>query len=378
VTPAESVLVLGVFWVVVLWALSHQRHQRRLSWTLAACAVAATLDGPMVVAAVDSATGVAAGDSLVKHLVLLYPIRSAVILAEGVAYGGPHARRSLADRITATAPVAAPALVALFAVMPRREAWLNGPRPGSASVPGIAYFAIYLVLFGTAMCSLLLTGRRARSESRNDPHLVATFRCLTVGAVCGVLYVVHKAVSLTCTSVPSLDADGLVRRLHPLGGVFLGGSLLCFAVGSVLPLVTLSSASRGLRRWWLGRRLRPLWALFVEASPHNRASLDVGIATRPERWAIELRDGISAVTPYVPVDAEQRVRTFVESQPAHRWASPLVATAACLELGRRRLIRNEAPTGRTVPVQFDDDTGSLTDLADAYEHGRRIAALLEG
>lgn len=377
-TRAESGLVLGVFWAVVLWALSHQRQRRRLSWTLAACAVAASLDGPMVVAAVDSATGVAAGASLVKHLVLLYPIRSAVVLAEGVAYGGTRAPRSLPDRITATAPLAAAALVALFMLMPRREAWLDGPRPGSASAPGLAYFAIYLFLFGTAMCSLLLAGRRARSEARTDPHLVAAFRCLTVGAWSGVLYVVHKAVTLTLISVPALDADALAARLHPLGGAFLGGSLLCFAIGSVLPLMTSSTSSRSLHRWWRGRRLRPLWALFVEASPHDRASLDVGISTRPERWAIELRDGISAVTRYVPVDAEQRVRTFIESQPAHRSPAPLVATAACLELGRRRLIRNEAPTGRTAPLQLADDTASLTDLADAYEHGRRIAALIEG
>lgn len=388
---------LGVLWVVVAWTVRHrQEESRRLGWTLVACAVAATLDVPSVGDALDRLTGVSALDSLVKHLTLLYPIRSAVILGDSVAYGEHRTRRSLGDRITAVTPVAAVALVVLFTRIPDRQAWLSGPQPGSVSLPGVAYFAVYLSLFATAMWSLLTAGRPARAATRPGNHrpvgaglrperdrdIEAALRCLAVGAGLGLGYVAYKAGLLVYVSLPGLTGSGpdrpLLPLLHSVESGLLAGSLLCFAVGSVLPVLTSSTTTRGVLRWWRGRRLRSLWLLFVEASPADAAALDVGLTARSQRWSIELRDGISAVTRYVPTDAEARVRSFVESRWTAGPVSPLLTTAACLELGRQRLLRGEPPLDRSGPLLVRDDTTTLLALADVYRDGQDLVNLMEG
>lgn len=372
---------LGVLWMVVAWKLRHRQQHSRLAWTLAACAVAATLDVPSIGGGLDRLTGVSALDSLAKHLILLYPIRSAVLLADRVAYGEGRPRRTLGDRITVISPAAAVVLVVLFTQMPDRERWLGGPEPGSVSPPGVAYFLVYLTLFATAMWSLLTAGRPARAGTRpgGDRHIEAGLRCLAVGAVFGLLYVTYKVALLVYVSVPGLAGDRPVPMLlHSVESGLLAGSLLCFAVGSVLPVVTSSTTSRGVLRWWRARRLRSLWALYVEASPEDGADLDVGLVTRSERWAIELRDGISAVTRYVPTDAETRVQSFLASRWAAATTPPLLTTAACLELGRQRLLRREPPFDRTTPVLLTEDTATLVALAGVYRDGQDLVSLMEG
>ncbi|ROO88120.1 hypothetical protein EDD29_5780 [Actinocorallia herbida] len=281
----------------------------------------------------------------------------------------------------------------LLAIATMAAAFLASPVPARVGdfgdlyrdKPGLVlYTDIFVVMLGRAMVALLLLSLR---YSRHAHRAALRFGLWSVasGAVIALVYLTEKFIFVQSTflgvDLPLSGHDGACPSVvWPVGCLF---SVTFPAVGALLIVVGMTVPTWGPMLtapldWWKDRRLHtrlePLWRLLYEEFPQivmpGTAHLDS--RWRLQRRVIEIRDGLTALTPYRNSAARTAAEAAADTAkiPAPERAAVIEATLITLALTERRknnpaAIRDEPAHSPTSPADLTSDARQLADIAAA-------------
>ncbi|WP_412078527.1 MAB_1171c family putative transporter [Streptomyces xanthophaeus] len=342
-------LTLGTVWMG-RGALAGGLRERSL-WGALSLVTAATVAGvPGVRRGIDGLLGVASGTNLIVHLLTL---AAAACLIEFV-------HQTTGDRRRLSSPVrwltvAGPALVLVFAMMPRPdgdEDLLTQATTGWS----LAYWGIVTLYLGwgltncASMC--LRYGGQAASGS-----LLTSLRLIGAGSVAGLLYVCHRVAYLAVQSVvPGWFRNSAVVATTQL---LLACALLLLILGVAWP----SLAERVRLRRVRGRlaRIRPLWSALREAAPEVMLSLPSELKKDPDvllyRYVIEIRDGALAVGSFDSGEVREAARAALAAEGLSGGTLDASVEAVSLRCALKRAAPGDGPKspGRPPGAEPADD-----------------------
>jgi hypothetical protein len=298
--------IVALLWLVVLWRLRSARAEpwRRALWlALAGLAAALTLDLPLVITAVDSATGVPDMSTLLKHLAGI--IASAAVLDWVIALTRPQprARRPLPRHVIAAAT--AIALTVLFFATRRTES-TDFASTMAGDPTATAYLMVFETYLGIAMATA--AGRFSTAGRAATGGLLLRYGLwtLTAGTALGAVYALLRLIVLAGAATGTGQMPS-TRHAIGLTDTVQAAAILLILVGCTLPAV--SVAWRNLCNYRDLRTLRPLWAGVTAAAPHvilgppprRRDDLRIGQDLRVAllRRTAEIRDAALLLRGYV-------------------------------------------------------------------------------
>jgi hypothetical protein len=369
-SAAIAIAMLG--WLVALLQVPAAvgcRWKRVPLLVFTGLAIAATMDLPAVMMAVDHGTRVADLATLIKHLcsaISCCALLDWVITLERPRPGRWHLRHwqaCLAVLIT---------MVVLFSLAPRAET-TSFTRTQTASMV-TAYLLVYQGFFGAASA---VAARQFWQGARNA--LPGTLRqgiwLLTAGATLGAVYGLAEVVILTTRATGSEFPGGTDRALT------VASRLVPLAAGLILASMLAPPAFHALRaarRLGTYRSLHPLWrSLTAEAPaivlrpPSHRLGMPAGLEIRMIRRVAEIRDGILLMRRRVGPATLAQAREMLSGYGLRGTTLDAAAEACAVELGLH-MPRNAAPAP-AVAVEATPAPGG-SDLADEITWLRTVAS----
>jgi uncharacterized protein DUF6545 len=379
-------LAVGIVVVLTLVAGRHPHSatQRVVRVGLLALGVSQALNSPAIYAETDRITGVANLARLLSHGAMLVVVWSGFAFMSYLNCPPAVAKRRSAHHACWIA--GAFALMGVFFALSSvdddevRFASRYGDAPWV-----LEYWVVYL--FCLAPVSLAIVGETWRyARVVTDAMLRAGLRLIGVGALCALVYHVHKALFF---------AANRFDVVYPAAGRLLDVWLP--PVATVLVLVGATSQWWGLRlrlpslaRWFRWYRayleLRPLWLALYRANPQIAlvppsprlfevlVPRDLGL--RLYRRVIEIRDGRLALQPYLdPGVAVQARRMAAESgitgQKLDAVVEAAVLDAALRAQARGRpLVHSAARISVPGGGDFESDVAFLTEVVRAFRRLR--------
>lgn len=361
--------------------LNQGHAQRALCVSLAACAVAATLEVSLVAAALHGLTGVANLGQLVKHLAALVAAGATREVVRGFALPPARAVKGAHRRVAAFGAGSA-AMVLLFALAPIHEEEVHDLTARSATEPAmLAYWAVFLIFLGSGLVSMGRLAHWYRRHAKPSP-LRSVLVLVELGSVAGLLYILHK---VTYFGARALGVGGgvFINSTSAVSSGLFAACVILIVAGVNWLTISEHRAVRGLAAYRAYRELQPLWRDVTAAAP------DVKLPPAPRQGEehlydriIEIRDGVLALRPYItaqmPAEA-RRVARELGVSPSKREAA---TEAAVLEMARRAKARGDRapspplsdPGGAT---DLDGEVRALVQIARARRLGTRIADRIE-
>lgn len=336
-----SAIILGALWLIVLWRIPGLRQDRwkRAPWlALAGLAVALTADLPASISAIDRATGIADLSTLVKHLAGI--AASAAVLDWVPALKDPS-RKPGFRRHHVAAMVAATAMTALFAVMPRPES--DNFTATVAGGTAAAYLLVFYVYLGTAMtAAATLFWQVSRAPPEHEAR--GAFRwglwLLASGTTTGACYSAYQVIylALRCTGI--IDSAGAGKALAA-GAVMENLAIVLILAGMSVPAFSVAwEGARDLASW---HALRDMRAMLISAVPEVSADpRDHGLAgpvsyprLRLTLRVTEIRDATLALRCRVAADVVTDARNRLAGRGLTGTALDAAAEACWLRLAIR-------------------------------------------
>ncbi|GIH26573.1 hypothetical protein Aph01nite_48830 [Acrocarpospora phusangensis] len=375
-------------WAFVVWrGLLARRHPkdpaRRDLWlVLVALALSLTLLTPAVYAFAGDVTGIPNLARLLGHISMLVVAWSAQEFLRRMSDAAARPRTWSARHAGILLAVIA-AMVALFALAATPVDDFSWASRYAAHPWILEYWLVYLGYLAPAFAHMALLGWRY-ARVTTDAVLSLGLRLVAVGALGGLAYHVHRALSIAGQRLGFgylPPGEFAVDALLPLAANTL------VLVGATMPAwgrwAGVADALDWLRRHRAYGRLRPLWlALYtavpqIALAPPAPALLDLlprrDLRLRLYRRVVEIRDGRLALQPYLDpaVTAAARDRALLEG--VREADVPAVAEAVTLATAVRASRDREpvAPTA-ALPVpggaDLDSDIDFLVRVARAYRH----------
>jgi hypothetical protein len=344
-----------------------------------------TLSTPNVSAGLDRVVGVPNLSAFLIHVSAVTASFTAQVLIDLWSGTGPSIRRRVLGRLL---------LLAVFLSWMSVAFWLiavgSGPRQPDFFLAeersgGGPYFRWYFVGYLLALSvgiflSARLCWRYARVCAR--PRLRRGLRTATLGFYLTFCYCLVRFVGLFAHD---LHTDP--SRWEVLVPIFSGAGVTLTLVGFLLPTLCASwqTARERHERRALYRRLDPLWRALHAAGATSTLDtprprwLDLNdprdLDHRMVRHVVEIWDGLLAITPFIPPDAEaiaQKVATLTsdarmredDAVQAIRVHAALVSFAAQVDHPAPDAGTHGSPSW--VGSDFHDEALRLATIADAY------------
>ncbi|MFC5382126.1 MAB_1171c family putative transporter [Aquipuribacter nitratireducens] len=374
-----SFLIVGP--TLVLWAAVIARarrladpSRRDLWWALLCCAVASTLNMPVVAAAVDVEAAPANVSQMLKHVFVVAAAWLSYEVVRGLTKDLPQARKGRAARRSLAALVVL-LLVALFVLSPADRQVANFTAAyGDEPVIG-AYWMVFLGALGVALASV---GRLAWwYRHKTAPGGLRTGMSLvTVGVAAGLIYVALKVlyVAARLSGTPEQALAGSERTVTP---VLLALSIVGIVTGVMWPALIERWPLRQVHAAYQYARLRRLWVEVTTAAPEvslERTLSDEATTGASRRFTrrheaelllfrrlVEILDGLLVLDQYVPPAQETAVRRQVARDVPARMRSS-VEERALLELAMDARATGAAPAS---PRQCRA-SGDLTPMQEVH------------
>ena len=353
-----------------------------------------TLSTPNVSAGLDRVAGVPNLSAFLIHVSAVTASFAAQVLIDLWSGTGASVRRRGVGRLM---------LLAVFLSWMTAAFWLiavgSGPRQTDFFLDeersgGGPYFRWYFVGYLLALSvgiflSARLCWRYARVCAR--PRLRRGLRMATLGFYLIFCYCLVRFVGLFAHE---LHTDP--SRWEVLVPVFSGTGVTLMLVGFLLPTLgaSLQTARERHERRALYRRLDPLWRALHAAGATSTLDtprprwLDLNdprdLDHRLVRHVVEIWDGLLAITPFIPPDAEAIARTVAEvaddaqmreddAVQAVRVHAALVSFAA--QVDHHSLAAEPHGGPSWVASDFHDEALRLATLADAYRRLPHVRGL---
>lgn len=388
----------GLAWLAVVYkSLAFRRPRETASaiflLTLIMAAAAVTILLPPIYVAVDRLMGI-------PNLARLLANGSILLASWGVQlfmWRLNYPDRPLMPRVLSSGLLALTILVAmsvLFTIAPTdgEEAIDFTSRYAHEPAIQLYRFAFLAYLALTAIQFIHLSWRYASVTS--SAILVPSLLLLTLGASCGLVYIVHEASRLLFPllglTYPIPDATHVTMRL-------LAVALVLMIVGSTLPTWGEYVGAARLGRWFVAyrtyRQLYPLWRAIYHAlptialhPPRRDYPLADAMATKfpflNYRRGIEIRDG------YVRLQGhrDRRVRGYATALcrrariPSGEAALILEAAEVAAALRAYRLDLDRFTTNEPLPIAdyetFEEDAAHLASVARHFARSPIVRATL--
>jgi hypothetical protein len=342
-----TTVVLILLWAVALWrapSAVRSSKQRTLWFAFAALTLAMTLRRPPIMHAIDDGTGIVNLSTLLKQYLGI--IAAAAVLEFVYVIARPQQRAGVRLRMAAAGATMA-LLTVLFAFIPRRAEAEDFFESSAGSVPATAYLLVWLAYLGTAMAmaTWLFWGS---SRHAGAGWLRTGLRLLGAGTAVGVGYSFARAVYLVLR-LTEVAGPGSDENASTVTDVMKQAAIGLILVGSSVPAVGV--AWQAAWQWRYLRALRPLWQDLTGAVPEVVLGEELRrreLRMRLHRRAVEIRDAILALQPYV--SAAQR-----DAADAAAPGRPDLAEACWIEAARHAKLAGRAP----------DDTVQRRDVGSA-------------
>ncbi|MFE2145171.1 MAB_1171c family putative transporter [Streptomyces sp. NPDC059456] len=361
-------------------ALTGGRRERSLWGALFLVTGAVAVGVPGIRRCIENLLGVASVANVLVHLLSL---GAAACLIEFI-----HGTTTADDRRGLSAPVrglavACPALVLVFALMPRpdgEEDLLTQTSTGWS----LAYWGIVTLYLGWGLLACAVMCFRYMSHAASGA-LRTSLRLIGAGSLFGLAYEAHRVVYLLGhTAAPGWFAGTAVVATTQ---VLLASSMLLLVLGVAWP--GLAERVRVRRVRTRIRRIRPLWLALREAVPEVMLPLPAALARDADvllyRYVIEIRDGTLALGAFAGEPAREAARTLLTAQGLSGAALEAAVEAAALRYAARQTVPGGASSGAARPPgagpagdDLDAEVAWLELVAEAYAtpRVRRVAGEL--
>jgi hypothetical protein len=353
---------------------------------LLALGISQALNSPLIYAEIGRITGVANLARLLSHGAMLVVVWSGFAFMSYLNCPSVVARRRSARHACWIA--AAFALMSVFFALAAVDVDEVRFAARYGDVPWVLeYWLVYL--FCLAPVSLAITGETWRyARLVTGAMLRAGLRLIGVGALCALVYHVHKALLF---AAKRLDVAYPVAAGRLLDVWLPPAATVLVLVGATSQWwgqrLRLRSLARWFRRYRVYLALRPLWLALYRANPQIALSppsprlfevlvpRDLGL--RLYRRVIEIRDGRLALQPYLdPGVAAEAHRRAAGSGVSGQELDAVVEAAVLDEALRahargRPLVHSSAQISVPGGGDFDSDVAFLTEVARTFRRLRR-------
>lgn len=384
---------VAFLWAAVLLRLRERTGHapRALFLGLVTCALGATINAPMVAAAVDAPSWLPPNTSqLLKHLLVLVAAHQSYEVVRGLSLSESEAAAHHRLRLGAAA-LAAALMTALFLAGPGSRTQVTNFTDAFAEAPAAA--AYWLVFLGTLGLSLASIRRLAWSYRRQlaPGGLRSGMTLVAFGTSCGLVYVLGK-----CTYVVLRLTGVSAATLAPVEAwtpVPLAGAVCITLAGVLYPRLASHPAARQAVARLEHLRLRRLWRELTTAAPDVHLQAAVGRGGRARQVAaahegqlllyrrvVEILDAELALLPYADPQLLQRAvaELHQDAMTDRQRRATTRRLALDLALSGQQEGRPPAATDAVAPPRsttLADDVRDLCDVDRARRSARR--ALLD-
>ena len=384
----------ALLWATVIWRwpARRDRPQRVLWLALVALAMTATLEVPVIEAAVDRLTPSEPNlVYLIKHLLVVgvaaaaHEVLREVVLDPAEAGRGRPARWGAAAIVVAVlsvlffvAPVEVDVLTASFTERFGREPAMLG------------FFAVFLLWLSVALVATIrLTFRYARQASRGPLRTAIQMVGWSASACLG--YAVLKGGYLAVAAAIDEPSDTVTGVYARVTLALLVSSMVLIVTGCSWPRLARHPAVQRLRRQRQLHRLRPLWEMLVDADPSialGPVPAATGVArlggteVSVYRRVIEIRDGVLALRGYGDPAVRPRALAAARDRGVDEQDAQAIADAVWLEVARRRKLRGATPVADLEHAtrggaDLETEVGILVAVSTAYRSSPLVGELAD-
>lgn len=257
----------------------------------------------------------------------------------------------------------------------------DGSGTHQAARPGVAVIGTQLSLvayYGPGL-SRIVSLTRQWARSADDRYARVGMQAVSASAGAGLVLVVARSALILAYSCGMRAAGSAMTVI----AVLPGSVVICGIVGMAAgPVITRIASQCGL--WLAYWRLRPLWAVLMQAVPHVELPTGhgsrLGIRWRLLRRVIEIRDAELALRPYWRLDVAGRASATIRSTALSAELQAAVVEAAVVMDAAEARLRGVPPSPEPIreniwPVAGDDLHSEVTRLVNVSRVIRRYPVL---